>query len=113
MASMSNWEYHLSNILLRYLKILKEQELFMIADCSICVRGMESRLIQPINRNKYKLMVKQNLMVDLIAIMNKICFALGKSLRFCEKLKTEKLEHSKTVLGVSEEISLRMENLKG
>lgn len=80
MASMSNWEYHLSNILLRYLKILKEQELFMIADCSICVGEMESRLIQPVNRNKYKLMVKQNLMMDLIAVMNKICFVLGNSL---------------------------------
>lgn len=80
MASISNWEYSLSNILLRYLKILKEQKLLVIADCSVCVREMESRLMQPINRNKYKLIVKQNFMVDLIAVMNKICFALGNSL---------------------------------
>lgn len=80
MASVNNWEYHLSNIFLRYFKILKEQELFMIAVCSICAGEMESRLIQPINRNKCKLMVRQNFMVDLIAVMNKICFALGDSL---------------------------------
>lgn len=52
----------------------------MIADCSICVGEMESRLMQPINRNINKLMVKQNFMVDLIAVMNKICFAFGDSL---------------------------------
>lgn len=79
MVSMSNWEYHLSDML-RHLKILKEQELFMIADCSICDGEMESRLIQPVNRSKYKLMVRQNLMMYLIAVMNKICFVLGNCL---------------------------------
>lgn len=57
------------------LKIWTEWELF---DCLICVGEMESGLIQCINRNKDKLMVRQNFMVGLIAATNEIlCFARG------------------------------------